>query len=69
MNLGMFVLGGVILVAVGILQALVRPRDARERSVTRYVNRATIRGAVFVVVGILAVLVGLGILPFVPPMP
>ncbi len=62
MSLGVFVLGGIILIGSGILQFFVRPRPADGRS-TRTVDGALVRTVVFVVVGLLAVLVGLGIVP------
>ena len=63
MKLGVFILGGIILIAAGILQAVVRPRPADERGPTRFVNGATIRAVMFVTVGVLAVLVGIGVIP------
>jgi len=43
-----------------VAQALARPRSARERGMQRYFNGATVRAMVFVTVGTLAIMVGLG---------
>lgn len=51
-NMKFFVVAGVILVASGGLQFLVRPP-----------GKGAIRATAFVAVGILAVLLGLGIVP------
>jgi hypothetical protein len=63
MSLRVFVLGGLILVVSGILQVLVRPRAANEGRAARFLNRAALRAVLFVVVGLLAILVGLGVIP------
>ena len=63
MNLGVFILGGIILIVSGLLQAVVRPRQASEPRPLRFVNGATVRAVMFVSVGVLAVLVGLGVIP------
>ena len=63
MNLRIFALGGFILIATGILQVLVRPRAANERALGRVLNRSALRAVFFVIVGVLAVLVGLGVIP------
>jgi uncharacterized membrane protein YidH (DUF202 family) len=60
-NLGVFLLGGIILIAAGILQLLVRSRPAERRGF----DGTMVRTAVFVLFGLLAVLVGLGVLPLV----
>ena len=72
MRLGIFILGGIILIASGILQAVVRPRKQDERGPARFINGPTIRAVMFGVVGLLAVLVGAGVIPLVelgPPGP
>jgi hypothetical protein len=58
-----FALGGAILMLTGVLQALVRPRKARE---SRWLNRGTIQAIFFVLVGLGAVLVGLGVVSLRP---
>jgi hypothetical protein len=55
-----FVLGGVILIASGVLQALVRPRGPREH---RLFNRGTLWAVVCILVGLGAILIGTGQLP------
>ena len=66
MSLRIFILGGIILIVSGILQALVRPRAPRESPAQRLVNAATVRAAFFVLVGLVAILVGLGVIPLMP---
>ena len=63
MNLRIFVLGGIILIVSGVIQVLVRPRPARETPLDRYLNRSALRAVLFVAVGVLAVLIGLGVIP------
>ncbi len=58
-----FVITGAILLLSGLLQILVRPRDVREVGLQRFVNRATVRATLFVLVGLGAVLLGLGVIP------
>jgi hypothetical protein len=62
-GLKFFVLGGAILILSGVAQALARPPKARERGLQRYFNGATVRAMVFVTVGVLAIMVGLGAIP------
>jgi hypothetical protein len=62
-GLKFFVLSGAILILAGVAQALARPPKARERRVQRYFNGATVRALVFVTVGVLAIMVGLGVIP------
>jgi uncharacterized membrane protein len=63
MSLRFFLLGGILLIVVGGLQALVRPREPNEVGLARVLNRSNLRAAVFVMVGVLAVLVGAGVIP------
>lgn len=63
MNLHMFTLGGIILIVTGLLQAFIRPPVAGEGKLGRYVNRASMRAVFFLAVGVLAVLVGTGVIP------
>jgi uncharacterized membrane protein len=66
MKLAVFILGGVVLIVSGVLQALVRPRQARETAMQRVVNAATVRAVFFVLVGLLCILIGTGTLPLLP---
>jgi hypothetical protein len=59
-----FVICGLILAVTGVAQALVRPRKAGETAREKIVNAATMKAVLFVTVGILGVLLGLGVLPF-----
>ncbi len=64
MSLAVFVLGGSILIVAGLLQLFVRP-PAAERARGRVgFDASLVRMVLFTVVGILAVLVGLGVIPF-----
>jgi hypothetical protein len=60
---GFFTLGGVILIASGLLQLFVRPRGPGETGLAAILNASTIRTALFVSVGVLAILVGTGRIP------
>ena len=62
-GLKFFVLSGAILILAGVAQAMARPPKPRERGVQRYFNGATVRAVVFVTVGVLAIMVGLGAIP------
>jgi hypothetical protein len=63
MNLGVFVLGGAILILAGVLQVFVRPRPAERGTGAGPIDAAVVRAVIFVVMGLLAVLVGVGIVP------
>jgi hypothetical protein len=58
-----FVLGGVVLMVSGTLQALVRPRKPQEN---RYLNRGTVWAVICLLVGLGAVLIGAGVVPLRP---
>jgi len=67
-NLKFFLLGGVILIASGALQVLVRPRKpgvTGAQSWQRWIDASLVRALMFVTVGVLALLVGLGLIPLV----
>ncbi|HEY0707614.1 MAG TPA: hypothetical protein VGG33_12505 [Polyangia bacterium] len=66
MRLGIFIFGGIVLIASGILQVFVRPRSANETPMQRVINGATVRAVFFTLVGVLAILVGTGTIPIVP---
>jgi hypothetical protein len=66
MNLFVFVFGGVVLMISGVLQALVRPRKPNETPAQRLVNGATVRAVFFVVMGLVAILVGARVIPLMP---
>ena len=66
MKLGMFIFGGVVLMVSGVLQALVRPRKPNETPAEKLVNAATVRAVFFVVMGVLAILVGARVIPLMP---
>jgi hypothetical protein len=58
-----FVISGAVLVISGIAQVFVRPRKPSETFKERLLNASMIRASVFVPVGILGILLGMGILP------
>lgn len=62
-SLKFFIIGGVILIASGLLQLLVRPRKANEVGLARYLNRGTMWAGFCVLVGLGAILVGMGAVP------
>lgn len=65
-----FLLSGVLLIVSGVLQAVIRPRGERESMLQLILSRATLRAVVFVCVGIVGVLVGVGVLHLpTPPTP
>ncbi|HEY0715280.1 MAG TPA: hypothetical protein VGF45_21550 [Polyangia bacterium] len=66
MKLGIFIFGGIVLIVSGILQVFVRPRAENETPLQRVVNGATVRAVFFGLVGVLAILVGTGVIPIVP---
>jgi hypothetical protein len=63
MGMRFFIVGGVILIASGLLQLLMRPRKAGEH---RVLNRGTIWAGFCMLVGLFAILLGAGALPFGP---
>jgi hypothetical protein len=62
-SLKFFIFGGAILIISGVAQALVRPRKPRETPAMRYMNGSVVRAVMFVTVGVLAILVGMGTIP------
>jgi hypothetical protein len=58
-GLHFFIAGGVILVLTGTLQFIVRPRKPKEN---RWLNRGTIWATFCVAMGVVAILVGAGVL-------
>jgi hypothetical protein len=58
-----FLFGGAILIACAILQWLARPRTQGKPSLVPLVNATAIRVFLFIVVGTLAILVGMGTIP------
>jgi hypothetical protein len=59
-----FVITGTILVISGLGQWFVRARKDNETTVEMLASRATLKAVVFVTVGVLGVLLGLGAIPF-----
>jgi hypothetical protein len=59
-----FVIGGLVLVASGVGQWLVRARKPNETPAEMWGNRATLKMVVFVSVGVFFTLLGIGVIPF-----
>jgi hypothetical protein len=62
-SLKFFIIGGAILIISGVAQALVRPRQPKESAASRYLNGSMVRTVMFVIVGVLAIMVGTGTIP------
>jgi hypothetical protein len=58
-----FIFGGIVLVAVAVVQLLSRPRGKEGGAQIRLLDATTIRSVFFLVVGILVVLAGVGVFP------
>lgn len=62
-----FLVSGIVLIVSGVLQSLVRPRAEGETTLARVASRSTLRALVFVTVGVVGILVGVGVLPLPRP--
>ncbi len=62
-SLKFFIIGGAILILSGVAQVLVRPRKTNESPAMRYLSGSVIRAVLFVTVGVLAIMVGMGAIP------
>jgi hypothetical protein len=62
-SLKFFIIGGAILIISGVAQFLVRPRNPKETPAMRYLSGSAIRAVLFVTVGVLAIMVGMGTIP------
>ena len=58
-----FLIGGAILIATAVVQFLIRPRPREKTRTVRLLDATTIKVVLFVLVGILAILVGTGTIP------
>jgi hypothetical protein len=58
-----FIFGGIILIAVAVMQVLTRRREKGKPAALRLLDATTIRAVFFVVVGLLTLLVGVGVIP------
>ncbi len=58
-----FVVMGAVLMVTGTLMFVARPRQRPELGLAKFFNRSTVWAGFCVAAGLLAVLVGLGILP------
>jgi hypothetical protein len=59
-----FIFGGAILIATAALQVLLRPKNKERR--TPLFDAGNLRVFLFVSVGVLAILVGAGVVPMLP---
>ncbi len=57
-----FAVAGAILILTGTLQVFFRPSRKGESAAQKIVNSATVRALLFLVVGTLGILVGLGVI-------
>ena len=62
-GLKFFLIGGAILIATAVLQFLTRSRPKDKVRPIRLLDVATLKAVLFVSVGILAILLGAGIIP------
>lgn len=62
-----FIFGGFILMAIAAIQLLSRPRGGGGARAPFQFGAATVRVLLFFTVGVLAVLVGLGVIPMTGP--
>jgi len=65
--IGVFILGGVVLIASGVLQLFIRPRDPGRAKAARLLDAGTVRSIFFVLMGLLVLLVGLRVIPLEIP--
>jgi hypothetical protein len=61
-----FVISGAILVLSGVAQVFVRPRKDGESAAQKVLNGAVVRAVLFVTCGILGILLGLRVIPWMP---
>lgn len=62
-NLKIFAVLGAMLCLSGVAQVFFRPRRDKESAGQRVINRSTVQMILFLIVGILGVLVGVGVIP------
>ncbi len=62
-----FIFGGFLLMAIAAIQLLSRPRGEGGTRVPFQFGAATVRVLLFFTVGVLAVLVGFGVIPMTGP--
>jgi hypothetical protein len=61
-----FIFGGLVLIAIAGVQLLARPRAKSGAGRPRPFDATTLRVALFATVGLLAILVGAGVIPLGP---
>ena len=58
-----FIFSGALLIAIAVLQVLMRPRSKNKTTGLQFLDATIIKAVLFVTVGILAILVGTGTIP------
>ena len=58
-----FVFGGILLLAISVIQLLSRPRSQARGKARSPLSPTTIRAVFFMVMGLLALLAGAGVIP------
>jgi hypothetical protein len=61
-----FLISGILLIVVAVLQMLNRPRMKERASAMSLLDATTLRAFVFVVFGVMTILVGAGVIPIGP---
>ncbi len=62
-SLKFFIIGGALLIICGVAQALIRPRPPQGSPARRALGGSMVRTVMFVTVGVLAIMVGMGAIP------
>ena len=58
-----FIFSGALLIAIAVLQVLIRPRPKNKATGLQFLDATTIRAVLFVTFGIFAILVATGTIP------
>jgi hypothetical protein len=61
-----FLFGGALLIAIAVLQMLLRPRPRGNKGSSPALGPIIVRATFFALVGVAAILVGVGAIPFGP---
>lgn len=62
-----FIFGGFLLIVIAVVQLLTRPREKGARRPTFRLDATTIRTMMYFTAGVLAVLIGFGVIPMAGP--
>jgi hypothetical protein len=58
-----FIFGGALLIGIALVQVLTRPRKGKRAGAALWLDATTIRAIFFATMGLLAFLVGIGVIP------